>query len=83
VKRQERNEILTRHRISRHPLPTLLYFLFSPPHIFNFSANPHLAHCQAAQANAETKACQRAKFSFAHKTGNKIICIFDKIVQTD
>lgn len=45
--------------------------------------NPHLAHCQAPQTNAETKACQRAKFSFALKTGNKIICIFDKIVQTD
>jgi len=59
VKRQERNEILTRHRISQHTLPNLLYFLFFPLHIFHFSANPHLLHWQAAQADTQTKACQR------------------------
>jgi transcriptional regulator with XRE-family HTH domain len=58
---------LIEHRSNRHSLPTLLHFLFSPSHIFYFSASPPLAHWQAPQA----KACQRDKYSFAHKTGKK------------
>lgn len=31
---QHTNHIDNGQRVSRHSLPTLLYFLFSPPHIF-------------------------------------------------
>ena len=31
---QHTDHILKGQRVSRHSLPTLLYFLFSPPHIF-------------------------------------------------
>jgi hypothetical protein len=50
---------LIEHRSNRHSLPTLLHFLFSPSHIFYFSASPPLAHWQAPQANTKTKAYQR------------------------
>ncbi len=33
-----RNDITIGQRVSRHSLPTLLYYLFSPPHIF-FKSN--------------------------------------------
>ena len=51
-------------RVSRHSLPTFLYFLFSPPHIFfnSILASRTLAHLQAAQADPQTQACKRANF---------------------
>jgi hypothetical protein len=62
-------------------LPTLLYFLFSPPHIFFNSilcqpANGTLAFAPTAQANPSAKAkepffSQRTKT--ANKTLNKVI----------
>ncbi len=66
-----RNDITIRQRVSRNPLPTRLYFLFSPPHIFFNSilcqpANGTLAFAPTAQANPSAKAkepffCQRTK----------------------
>jgi hypothetical protein len=40
-------------------------FNFYPTALFGEAvlAIPNLAHCQAPQANAKTKACQRAKFA--------------------
>jgi len=48
-------------RVSRHSLPTLLYFLFSPPHIFLNSilasrTNGTLAFAPTTQANPSAKA---------------------------
>jgi hypothetical protein len=42
---------------------------FTPPAFLFFSANAHLAHWQAAQAEPHTQACQRAKFSPPARTG--------------
>ena len=55
------NDIHNRQRVSRHSLPTLLYFLFSPPHIFFNSilcqcTNGTLAFAPTAQANPQAKA---------------------------
>jgi len=53
---QHTDHISNEQRVSRHSLPTLLYFLFSPPHIF-FNlilcrpANGTLAFAPTAQAN--------------------------------
>jgi putative transcriptional regulator len=40
------DHITNGQRVSRHSLPTLLYFLFSPPHIFliQFYCQPHKWH---------------------------------------
>lgn len=60
---RQKNEIMTRHE-SRQSLPTLLYFLFSSPHIYfnTIIAKRALAHLQAAQADLQTQACKRANF---------------------
>lgn len=55
------NDIQNGQRVSRHSLPTLLYFLFSPPHIFFNSilcrpTNGTLAFAPTAQANPQAKA---------------------------
>ena len=55
------NDIHNGQRVSRHSLPTLLYFLFSPPHIFFNSilcqrTNGTLAFAPTAQANPQAKA---------------------------
>ncbi|CAG0988981.1 hypothetical protein FLAV_02195 [Flavobacteriales bacterium] len=64
-----RNDTTNGQRVSRHSLPTLLYFLFSPPHIFFNSnlcrpANGTLAFAPIAQANPSGKS-QRAVFANA------------------
>ena len=61
------DHIATGQQLSRHSLPTLLYFLFSPPHIFfnSILASHTLAHLQAAQADTQTQACKRANFAIA------------------
>ena len=50
------NDIHNRQRVSRHSLPTLLYFLFSPPHIFliQFYANAQTAHWLLPQLHKPT-----------------------------
>jgi hypothetical protein len=58
---QHTDHISIEQRVSRHSLPTLLYFLFSPPHIFFNSillppANGILAFAPTAQANPSAKA---------------------------
>jgi len=64
------NDTTIGQRVNRHSLPTLLYFLFSPPHIFfnSILANRTLAHLQAAQAHPQTQACKRANFANAPMT---------------
>ena len=57
---QHTDHISNGQRVSRHSLPTLLYFLFSPPHIFFNSilcrpANGTLAFAPTAQANPSGK----------------------------
>ena len=52
---QHTDHISTGQQLSRHSLPTLLYFLFSPPHIFFNSilcqpANGTLAFAPTAQS---------------------------------
>ena len=58
---QHTDHISTGQQLSRHSLPTLLYFLFSPPHIFFNSilasrTNGTLAFAPNAQANPSAKA---------------------------
>jgi len=67
---QHTDHIANGQRVSRHSLPTLLYFLFSPPHIFfnSILAKRTLAHLQAAQADTQTQACKRANFANAPTT---------------
>jgi len=67
---QHTDHISNGQRVSRHSLPTLLYFLFSPPHIFinSILASRTLAHLQAAQADPQTQACKRANFANAPMT---------------
>jgi hypothetical protein len=61
-------------------LPTLLYFLFFPPHIFliQFYASPQMAHwlLPTAQANPSAKAKEpffSKRTNTANKTLNKVI----------
>ncbi|MFP5471981.1 MAG: hypothetical protein ACLGGV_10350, partial [Bacteroidia bacterium] len=70
---RHRNDITNGQRVSRHSLPTLLYFLFSPPHIFfnSILASRTLAHLQAAQADPQTQACKRANFAIAQRQVNR------------
>ena len=72
-----KNDITNGQRVSRHSLPTLLYFLLSPPHIFFNSilcrpANGTLAFAPTAQANPSGKS-QRAVSAYAptEHTDNK------------
>jgi len=58
---QHTDDISTEQRVSRHSLPTLLYFLFSPPHIFfnSILANRTFgtfAFAPTHKANASAKA---------------------------
>lgn len=73
-----RKDIAIRQRVSRHSLPTLLYFLFSPPHIFfnSILASRTLAHLQAAQADPQTQACKRANFAIAQRQVNRLKNVF-------
>lgn len=54
--------------VNRHSLPTLLYFLFSPPHFFliQFYAIPHwhIGFCPDTQSQPIGKS-QRANFATA------------------
>jgi hypothetical protein len=67
---QHTDHISIGQQLSRHSLQTLLYFLFSPPHIFfnSILASHTLAHLQAAQADTQTQACKRANFANAPTT---------------
>jgi hypothetical protein len=64
---QHTDHISNGQRVSRHSIPTLLYFLFSQPHIFfnSILASRTLAHLQAAQADTQTQACKKANFATA------------------
>jgi hypothetical protein len=44
--------------------------LTRPFAFLKISAIPHAAHCQAAQADTQTKACQRAAFLPTHLNYN-------------
>jgi hypothetical protein len=55
------DHVATGQRVSRHSLPTLLYFLFSQRHIFfnSILANRTLPDLQAAQADPQTQSYKR------------------------
>ena len=68
------DHITNGQRVSRHSLPTLLYFLFSPPHIFfnSILASRTLAHLQAAQADPQDQTCKRANFAITQRQVNRL-----------
>ncbi|MFQ3579559.1 MAG: hypothetical protein SNJ71_05405 [Bacteroidales bacterium] len=61
--RRTGNNIQNGQRVSRHSLPTLLYFLFSPPHKnFEILCQPANGTFASRSSQRTTQACKRAVF---------------------
>jgi len=75
---QHTDHISNGQRVSRHSLPTLLYFLFSPPHNFliQFVAAAQTAHLQAAQAYPQPKLAKEPFFANAPGQTNRLKNVF-------
>jgi len=66
---QHTEHIATGQQLSQHSLPTLLYFLFSPPHIFLNSISASRTFAFAATHNAKDSAkAKEPNFANAHQT---------------
>jgi hypothetical protein len=70
---QHTDHISNKQRVSRHSLPTLLYFLFSPPHIFliQFYADPQTAHWLLPHPEADPSAKAKEPF-FCQRTDKTV-----------
>jgi len=68
-----KNDKTIGQRVSRHSLPTLLYFLFSPPHILknNFMAAAQVAHWLLPQPQKPTHR-QNPKSHFTPRFEEKV-----------
>jgi len=66
--KEQKNEILTRPK-SRHSSRPDVFYFFPTAHFLKTILLPaHIAaHCQAAQADTQTKACQRAAIMPTHQ----------------